>query len=184
MNRERKREERQWLLKKRQWESFKHWPVRESNWNEFLRIINRKSKKMRTTSEGWSTKLQRRRENWLESLKSWPERATWMKMNCFSLNKKLIMKEENLWLINKKYKKWNKFWIQAVNRQNKKLECWLKSLRSREEKVWLTKRELKICNEHLIKKSISWTNWPEENLKTWNNLTSFVNKLKRKGIRV
>ena len=78
-----------------------------------------------------------------------------MRMNCFSLNNKLIRKEENHWPMNKKYKKWNKFWKQAVNRQNKKLECSVKSLKSKEEKVWLTKNELKICNEHLIKKSIS-----------------------------
>lgn len=50
--------------------------------------------------------------------------------------------------MNKKFKNCNKFWTPVVNKLKTKLECLLNSFKKKEEKVWLTKKGLKILKEH------------------------------------
>ncbi len=81
-------------------------------------------------------KLLKKKESLQESLNNLQEKVISINRNFFSLNSKLIKKEENLWLINKKYKNYNKFLIPAVNKHNKKSECSVMNSKEKEEKVW------------------------------------------------
>lgn len=78
----------------------------------------------------------KKKESLQESLNNLQEKVISMNKNFFSLNNKLIKKEENPWLINKKYKNYNKFLILAVNKPNKKSECLAMNSKEKEEKVW------------------------------------------------
>ncbi len=166
------------------WESSKPWPDKESNSREYLKTMSKKSNKMKTTSEGWSTKFHKRKENSPESSKSWPERVTWTKINCFSWSRKSIRKEESPWLTNKRFKKCNRSSIQAANKLKKISDCCLKSCKRKEERVWLMKREPKIWKESWTKKFTSWMNSPEESLRMIDNWSSWRIKSRRKETRV
>lgn len=157
-SKEKTREERLWSVKNKPWESYKLWLVKGNNWRDFSKTTNSKRKKTKTTSEEWSIKSLKRKENWQVSLRNLPEKVISTNKNYFSWNSKLTKKEENHWLTSKRFKSFNKFLILVANKLRIKSECWPNNLKRKGEKVWLTKKELKIFKELLMRRFTSWMN--------------------------
>lgn len=175
---------RPWSVSSKLWGSSRCWPGRGRNSKEFLRAISRIRRRTRTTSGGWSMRLQRSRKSWQESLKISHARVISTRRKCSSSSRKLTRKEESPWQINRKYRNLSKSSVPVGSKLSRKYGCYPKSLKEKEGKVWLIRKRRKNYKELLMKKYTSLTNSQEESQRMNVNWRFSRTKLRRKGTRV